>query len=462
MITNLDYLFKIFTGHNTSPVTNISVGDSINGSLSYDYDSSQWVIIFNDVTKAQISLGVNDLGMTTTGMHPYLAYEMWSPDPTQPTCDCSSYVPRDCTFTNIITKYTGNSFNVNWAPFYSADNYPNGIPDINGVITYPPCLSGLQVVGASQGTSSITLKTTYTTALSVSTNAATNITNDQVTLNGTLNGLGSASSVNTAFVYATDSYWNANNNNYQNQTPLNQNINSPGTYTFNLIGLSPNTTYHYAAEVQGNGTMFGSDQTFTTSSVITDPASNITATSAVLNASLTGGNNFIRGFVIDTTSHPSTPSGAFDTHVGTGGYDLWRWYEKPWYLLSNPWQMMSDLMCTGTISSTDLTFFGLQYGWTMPYPLYYRGDTCECGGTIGSRDLTELGYYYGTTVTYTPFSTGSFSVNLASPKTYYNGASQPWGSTLTLTSGTTYYYRAFTYDSLNGWTWGNEVSFTTN
>jgi hypothetical protein len=159
MITNLDYLFKIFTGHNTSPVTNISVGDSINGSLSYDYDSSQWVIIFNDVTKAQISLGVNDLGMTTTGMHPYLAYEMWSPDPTQQTCDCSSYVPRDCTFTNIITKYTGNSFNVNWAPFYSADNYPNGIPDINGVITYPPCLSGLQVVGASQGTSSITLKT---------------------------------------------------------------------------------------------------------------------------------------------------------------------------------------------------------------------------------------------------------------------------------------------------------------
>jgi len=99
-------LSKNFWDGTLSPVTNISVGDSINGSLSYDYDSSQWVIIFNDVTKAQISLGVNDLGMTTTGMHPYLAYEMWSPDPTQPTCDCSSYVPRDCTFTNIITKYT--------------------------------------------------------------------------------------------------------------------------------------------------------------------------------------------------------------------------------------------------------------------------------------------------------------------------------------------------------------------
>jgi len=134
--------------------------------------------------------------------------------------------------------------------------------------------------------------------------------------------------------------------------------------------------------------------------VITDAAATITATSAILNARITNGSDLIRGFVIDTTSHPSTPSGAFDTHVGTGGYDLWRWYEKPWYSLSNPWQMMSDLMCTGTISSTDLTFFGLQYGWTMPYPLYYRGDTCECGGTIGSRDLTELGYYYGTTVTY--------------------------------------------------------------
>jgi len=146
--------------------------------------------------------------------------------------------------------------------------------------------------------------------------------------------------------------------------------------------------------------MFGSDQTFTTSSVITDPASNITATSAVLNASLTGGNNFIRGFVIGHNIHPSTPSGAFDTHVGTGGYDLWRWYEKPWYSLSNPWQMMSDLMCTGTISSNRPYVFRIAIWVDDALPALLQGRYVREWWYNCSRDLTELGYYYGTTVTY--------------------------------------------------------------
>jgi hypothetical protein len=427
---------------------NVTPQDICHSWITYDQNTDIYWTKFKDLnTGNESDYGI--LHWEPLGLVPLIVYEGGFQDKNVNN-DINS--PRDCAFYNISTLNFGNQVAVHWLNHYDDQLCSPKIDQ-----TAP--LSGLAVVGAYQGSTQITLRTTYTPALSVLTNAPTNIAPDWATLNGNLNGLGSANNVQVSFEWGpTNSYGNAT---------AAQNMTAAGTFSSNTPAgqLSPNTTYHYAAEVQGNGTIFGSDQIFTTGAqtpVITDAAATITATSAILNARITNGSDLIRGFVIDTTSHPSTPSGAFDTHVGTGGYDLWRWYEKPWYSLSNPWQMMSDLMCTGTISSTDLTFFGLQYGWTMPYPLYYRGDTCESGGTIGSRDLTELGYYYGTTVTYTPFSPGSFSVNLASPHTYYNGANHPWGSTLTLTSGTTYYYRAFAYDSSNGWTWGNEVSFTTN
>ncbi len=438
-----------------SPVNTISVGDTITGFLNYDYENNQWDVGFYDINQQEHSFGVNDPGMTTTNVIPYLAYELWSPNPTAPTYDCSSYMPGDCTFTNITTSYNGTLFNVNWQPYYTPDNYPNGTPDNQGVITYPPCLNGLQVVGAYQGSPNITLKTTYAPALSVSTNAATNIAPDCVTLNGILNGLGSASNVNTCFVYATDSYWNANNDNYQYQTQLNQNINTTGPFTFNLTGLSPNTTYHYKAEVQGDGTEFGQDQTFTTPAwtVETDAASSINATSATLNAHLISGNNWVEGFVLDTISHPLTPVGTvFDPIVGHGGYDLWHWFQKD-DTVDPLAQYLADINSDGVVNVLDLGVIGKYWNLTAPnnYLLFYRADIYQ-DGAINVLDTGRYSKNSGKTETYSNYPLGSFSVDLSNP---------PLGSPLILTPNTTYYYRAFAFGS-NGWTWGNEVTFTTN
>jgi len=85
----------------------------------------------------------------------------------------------------------------------------------------------------------------------------------------------------------------------------------------------------------------------------------------------------------------------------------------------------------------------------------YRGDTCESGwyNWFKRPDRAWLLLWYNSDLT--PFSPGSFSVNLASPHTYYNGANHLLGGVRWhLLAGTTYYYRAFCLMTVRmGWTW---------
>jgi hypothetical protein len=58
-----------------------------------------------------------------------------------------------------------------------------------------------------------------------------------------------------------------------------------GTFNDGISGLSPGTLYHYRAKAVGNGTTYGSDMTFTTST--TAPTVSTTASSSVTSASAT-------------------------------------------------------------------------------------------------------------------------------------------------------------------------------
>jgi hypothetical protein len=98
--------------------------------------------------------------------------------------------------------------------------------------------------------------TTSDTIPSVTTSAASSVTYNSASLNGILNDKGSAGTVNVYFEWGTDT-------NYGNTT-IAQPVTVTGTFSDSIGGLSPNTTYHYRAAGEGNGTGYGADQVFTT------------------------------------------------------------------------------------------------------------------------------------------------------------------------------------------------------
>jgi len=95
-------------------------------------------------------------------------------------------------------------------------------------------------------------------APSVTTNDASGITGNSATLNGNLDNLGTAPTVNVSFEWGkTVSYGNST-------TP--ESKNTTGAFSFALGSLSPNTTYHFRAKAIGDGTSSGLDKSFYTGS----------------------------------------------------------------------------------------------------------------------------------------------------------------------------------------------------
>jgi Polysaccharide deacetylase len=126
-------------------------------------------------------------------------------------------------------------------------------------------------------------------APTVYSNAASNVTKDSATLNGYLNGLGKASSVNVSFQYATDAYYSSNGNSYNVQTAT-QPMTAVGPFSVNITNLLPATIYHFRAVAAGNNLAYGSDLTFTTTTsaptVTTNAATDVTTNSVALNGTL--------------------------------------------------------------------------------------------------------------------------------------------------------------------------------
>jgi len=92
---------------------------------------------------------------------------------------------------------------------------------------------------------------------SVATIDATGIDADAATLNGDLTSLGTGSSVDVSFQWWTDS------SSYLKETDK-QALDGTGAFSFELTGLQPDTTYHFRAKAVGDGTDYGSAQSFKT------------------------------------------------------------------------------------------------------------------------------------------------------------------------------------------------------
>ncbi|MEK7353928.1 MAG: CARDB domain-containing protein [Chloroflexota bacterium] len=91
---------------------------------------------------------------------------------------------------------------------------------------------------------------------SVITIGANGITDGSAVLSGNLTGLGTAGKVKVSFQWGLTSNYTGSL-----QAPS---MNATGAFSANLAGLSGNTTYHFRARAEGDGSSFGGDNTFTT------------------------------------------------------------------------------------------------------------------------------------------------------------------------------------------------------
>ncbi len=127
----------------------------------------------------------------------------------------------------------------------------------------------------------------FTTSIippSVSTHSVSNVTVTSATLNGELDDLGTADSVVVAFEWGTESGLYA----YTTDTQM---LSGGGAFFDVVIGLSPGTAYFYRAMADGDGdTVYGQEKSFTTTitppSVVTNAASNVVPTSAIVHGEL--------------------------------------------------------------------------------------------------------------------------------------------------------------------------------
>ncbi|MBN2098890.1 MAG: hypothetical protein JW753_04755 [Dehalococcoidia bacterium] len=126
--------------------------------------------------------------------------------------------------------------------------------------------------------------TTLSTPPTVTTSGASDVATNSARLNGNLSSLGTAANVSVSF------QWGTTSEDYDYETTPATVMIGNGTFYFDLGSLAPGTYYYYRAKAVGHGTVYGTEESFTTlttpPSVTTDAASSVTATSATLNGTL--------------------------------------------------------------------------------------------------------------------------------------------------------------------------------
>ena len=302
----------------------------------------------------------------------------------------------------------------------------------------------------------------FTTSIvppSVTTNAASAITSDSATLNGDLEALGDAATVNVSFQWGKRS-----GGPYPNSTPIQAMI-ATGAFTAGINGLRGDTTYFFRAIADGGtcGGAYGDELSFTTSkvppSVETDNATSVAATTATLNGFLdslgTAGTvntwfvwDVIQGgpYPNSTPLHAMSSRGFFEADI-SGLSPLTTYYFKA----------KADGGAHGTAEGSEYCF---TTGATPPSvstggATGITADAATLNGTLhdlGTAPTVNVSFQYGTTSG--KYNEETASQSMAAPADFT-------ANLASLQPNTTYYYRAKANGGAHGTSYGIEHAFTT-
>jgi uncharacterized protein (TIGR02145 family) len=297
--------------------------------------------------------------------------------------------------------------------------------------------------------------TTTTTTATLTTTAPSSITLTTAVSGGTITSNGGAAITVSGICWATTANPIATGSHTTDGT-------TSGTFPSTMTGLLAGTTYHVRAyATNSNGTAYGNDLSFTTTTttatLTTAVPSSITLTSAVSGGTITsngGATITVSGICWSTSSNPiatnshttdGTTSGSFVSSL-TGLSAGTTYYVRAYATNSAGTGYGNDLsftttaptvpiLTTAAISSIDVT-------------------SAVSGGTItsnGGATITVSGICWATTPT--PLATGSHTTD--------GTTSGSFSSNLTLlTGGTPYYVRAYATNSI-GTAYGNQLIFNT-
>ena len=286
-----------------------------------------------------------------------------------------------------------------------------------------------------------------------STTAASSISSSSATSGGTITSDGGSAVTASGIVYGTS----AGSSTYSVTSGS-----GTGTFTSNLTGLTPATTYYVRSFATNSvGTVYGTETNFTTIAVeptvsATAAAASITGSSAISGGTISsngGATVTVSGIVWSTTSSPTialvtkTTNGAVTgtyTSSITGLAPATLYYVRAYATNSigtayGPERSFTTLaiapIISATASATSIT-----------------SSSASVGGTIisdGGATVTTRGVVYGISSLSSTFSattgtgTGTYTVSLTG-----------------LSPATTYYVRSFATNSV-GTVYGTETSFTT-
>jgi hypothetical protein len=288
------------------------------------------------------------------------------------------------------------------------------------------------------------------------TTAPTNASNTQATMNGTVNPNGVATSAYFQFG-TTTSYGNSTG--AQSLGSGNSSVNVSQLVT----GLQSNTTYHYRIVATNSiGTSYGADRTFTTSqsavpTITTEPATNVTKTSATLNA-LVNPNAFATSmhFELGRTNSYGTSTTTLNIGSGTADVAVSANFANLRQSTTYHFRVVAT-NANGTVNGPDQTFTTTPRApiVTTTAATSVTQNSATLNGTVNPGALSTTYYFeygsstsYGTTTATASAGSGSADVTVTA------------ALAAVLQPATTYHFRVVATNS-KGTTDGNDQVFTT-